>query len=62
MADGQSGLQNREGQMQRMTVGKEIEDVLAIWEYAKSLPYVSNIGLTSLQYQSRLSYPQLTTL
>jgi len=34
-----------EGQMQHMTVGKEIEDALAIWEYAKSLPYVSKIGL-----------------
>lgn len=33
------------GQMQQMTVGKEIEDALAIWEYAKSLPYVSKIGL-----------------
>lgn len=34
-----------EGQMQQMTLGKEIEDALAIWEYAKSLPYVSKIGL-----------------
>lgn len=34
-----------EGQMQEMTVGKEIEDALAMWEYAKSLPYVSSIGL-----------------
>lgn len=34
-----------EGQMQRMTVGKEIEDALAMWEYAKSLPYVNRIGL-----------------
>lgn len=34
-----------EGQMQQMTVGKEIEDALAMWEYAKSLPYVSRIGL-----------------
>lgn len=34
-----------EGQMQLMTVGKEIEDALAMWEYAKSLPYVSQIGL-----------------
>lgn len=34
-----------EGQMQEMTVGKEIEDALAMWEYAKSLPYVSHIGL-----------------
>ena len=34
-----------EGQMQEMTVGKEIEDALAMWEYAESLPYVSHIGL-----------------
>ena len=34
-----------EGEMQKMTVGKEIEDALAMWEYAKSLPYVSKIGL-----------------
>lgn len=34
-----------EGQMQHMTVGKEIEDALAMWDYAKSLPYVSKIGL-----------------
>lgn len=34
-----------EGQMQQMTVGKEIEDALAMWEYAKSLPYVNKIGL-----------------
>lgn len=34
-----------EGQMQEMTVGKEIEDALAMWEYAESLPYVSRIGL-----------------
>lgn len=34
-----------EGQIQQMTVGKEIEDALAMWEYAKSLPYVSKIGL-----------------
>lgn len=34
-----------EGQMQEMTVGKEIEDALAMWEYANSLPYVSSIGL-----------------
>lgn len=34
-----------EGQMQEMTVGKEIEDALAIWEYARSLPYISKIGL-----------------
>ena len=34
-----------EGKMELMTVGKEIEDALATWEYAKSLPYVSKIGL-----------------
>lgn len=34
-----------EGEMQHMTVGKEIEDALAIWEYARSLPYVTEIGL-----------------
>ena len=34
-----------EGRMQYMTVNKEIEDALAMWEYAKSLPYVSEIGL-----------------
>ena len=34
-----------EGQMQQMTVGKEIEDALAIWKYAKSLPYVTSIGI-----------------
>ena len=34
-----------EGEMQQMTIGKEIEDALAIWEYARSLPYVNEIGL-----------------
>lgn len=34
-----------EGKMELMTVGKEIEDALAMWEYAKSLPYVTKIGL-----------------
>ncbi len=34
-----------EGKMEQMTVSKEIEDALAMWEYAKSLPYVSSIGL-----------------
>ena len=33
-----------EGEMQQMTIGKEIEDALAMWEYAKTLPYVSEIG------------------
>lgn len=39
------GHWNSEGQMQQMTIGKEIEDALAMWEYAKSLPYVTRIGL-----------------
>lgn len=39
------GHWNSEGQMQQMTVGKEIEDALAMWEHAKSLPYVTDIGL-----------------
>lgn len=34
-----------EGEMQQMTIGKEIEDALTMWEYARSLPYVSEIGL-----------------
>lgn len=34
-----------EGEMQYMTIGKEIEDALAMWEYAKVLPYVTEIGL-----------------
>ena len=33
-----------EGRMQDMTVEKEIADALAIWEYTKSLPYVTQIG------------------
>lgn len=34
-----------EGRMQDMTVEKEIADARAVWEYARSLPYVSSIGL-----------------
>ena len=34
-----------EGEMQKMTIANEIKDALAIWEYAKTLPYVSEIGL-----------------
>lgn len=34
-----------EGKMEKMTVGKEIEDALAMWEYVKALPYVTRIGL-----------------
>ncbi len=33
-----------EGRMQDMTIEKEIADAMAIWEYAKALPYVSGIG------------------
>ncbi len=33
-----------EGRMQDMTIEKEIADAMAIWEYAKSLPYVTKIG------------------
>lgn len=33
-----------EGQMQDMTVEKEIADALAIYEYVKGLPYVTEIG------------------
>lgn len=39
------GHWNSEGKMQNMTIGKEIEDALAMWEFARSLPYVGNIGL-----------------
>ena len=34
-----------EGKMEMMTVGKEIDDALAMYEYARSLTYVSTIGL-----------------
>ena len=34
-----------EGRMQDMTIEREIADAMAIWEYAKSLPYVTEIGL-----------------
>lgn len=33
-----------EGRMQDMTIEKEIADAMAIWEYAKDLPYVTEIG------------------
>lgn len=33
-----------EGRMQDMTIEKEIADAMAIWEYAKSMPYVTRIG------------------
>ena len=34
-----------EGEMQHMTIEKEIADALAMWEYARSLPYVTEIAL-----------------
>lgn len=34
-----------EGEMQRMTIENEIREAMAIWEYACSLPYISQIGL-----------------
>ena len=33
-----------EGRMQDMTIEKEIADAMAIWEYAKTLPFVTQIG------------------
>ena len=34
-----------EGRMQDMTIENELADARAVWEYAKSLPYVSAVGL-----------------
>lgn len=34
-----------EGKMVRMTIPKELEDARVIWDYASSLPYVSEIAL-----------------
>ena len=39
------GHWSSEGKMQQMTIEKEIADALAMWDYASSLPYVSEIGL-----------------
>ena len=33
-----------EGRMQDMTIEKEIADAMVIWEFAKSLPFVTRIG------------------
>ena len=33
-----------EGRMQDMTIEKEMADAMVIWEYAKSLPFVTRIG------------------
>lgn len=40
-----NGHGKSEGRLQDMTIAKEIADALAMWEYARSLPYVSGIGL-----------------
>ena len=34
-----------QGRMQNMTIEKEIANAMAIWKYARSLPYVTEIGL-----------------
>ena len=39
-----NGHGKSEGRMQDMTVEKEIADAIAMWEYVKQLPYVSEIG------------------
>lgn len=39
------GHWSSEGEMVKMTIEKEIEDAMAMWRYAKSLPYVSRIGI-----------------
>ena len=39
------GHWSSEGEMQLMTIEKEIADALAMWNYACSLPYVNKIGL-----------------
>ena len=40
-----NGHGKSEGRMQDMTVEKEISDAVAMWEYARSLPYVDKIAL-----------------
>ena len=40
-----NGHGKSEGLMQEMTIEKEIADAMAVWQYVKSLPYVSEIGL-----------------
>lgn len=39
-----NGHGKSEGRMQDMTVGKEIADAMAVYDYVKKLPYVSEIG------------------
>ncbi len=44
-----------EGRMQDMTIEKEIADAMAIWEYAKSLPYVRLMSKSRFS----VSYPRM---
>lgn len=39
------GHWSSEGKISRMTIENEIQDALAMWDYANALPYVSRIGL-----------------
>lgn len=39
------GHWSSEGEMKKMTIENEIADAMAIWEYACSLPYVTQVGL-----------------
>lgn len=39
------GHWSSEGKIPRMTIENEIQDAIAMWEYASKLPYVSRIGL-----------------
>ena len=34
-----------EGRMEDMTIGKELSDARAVWDYVRALPYVDGIGL-----------------
>ncbi|MBP5374391.1 MAG: alpha/beta fold hydrolase [Bacteroidales bacterium] len=40
-----NGHGKSEGRMQDMTIEKEIADAMAVWDYVRALPYVSEIGL-----------------
>lgn len=40
-----NGHGKSQGKMEDMTIEKEIADAMAVWEYARSLPYVTDIGL-----------------
>lgn len=40
-----NGHGRSEGRMQDMTIARELEDARAVWEYARNLPYVTEIGL-----------------